>query len=128
VQAANYHGLWWRSPAGLESGWGVNVTHQGEKLFATWFTYDTDGTQMWLVMPDSTRTSEGVYTGALFRTTGPAFNLTPWVGNVNVTQVGSGTFTFTDGETGTFAYTVDGISQSKAIVRQSFALPATVCR
>ena len=124
----NYQALWWASPPGSESGWGVNVAHQGDILFATWFTYEASGRGIWMVMPEGARTASGTYTGALYRTTGPAFNLTPWVGNVNVTQVGTGTFTFTDGETGTFAYTVDGTSQSKAIVRQSFALPATVCR
>jgi hypothetical protein len=106
----------------------VNVAHQGDILFATWFTYEAGGRGIWLVMAEGARTGPGTYAGALYRTTGPAFNLTPWAGNVNVTQVGTGTFTFSDGEAGTFAYTVDGISQSKAIVRQSFALPATVCR
>ena len=80
VQAANYQGLWWRSPAGSESGWGLNVTHQGEILFATWFTYDTDGSGLWLVLPSGTRTAEGTYSGELYRTTGPVFSLSPWTG------------------------------------------------
>jgi hypothetical protein len=121
VQAANYQGLWWRSPAGLENGWGVNITHQGQILFATWFTYDTDGTGMWLVMPSSTRTAEGVYTGELFRTTGPGFAVSPWAGQVNATSMGSATFTFTDSNNGTFAYVVNGISQSKPITKQVYS-------
>ncbi|HEX6793354.1 MAG TPA: glycosyl hydrolase family 28-related protein, partial [Casimicrobiaceae bacterium] len=36
----NYEGLWWASPAGSESGWGINFAHQGDIIFATWFTYD----------------------------------------------------------------------------------------
>ena len=36
----SYEGLWWNSPANSESGWGLNITHQGNILFATWFTYD----------------------------------------------------------------------------------------
>jgi type IV pilus assembly protein PilB len=28
----NYQGLWWRSPAGAEAGWGIQVAHQGETL------------------------------------------------------------------------------------------------
>lgn len=47
----NFQALWYRSPAESESGWGVNITHQGNILFATWFTYDRQGTGMWLVMP-----------------------------------------------------------------------------
>ncbi len=38
------------------------------------------------------------------------------------------TFTFTDGNTGTFAYTVDGTTQSKPITRQVFRTPGTACR
>jgi hypothetical protein len=122
VQAANYQGLWWRSPANSESGWGVNVTHQGNILFATWFTYDTDGSQMWLVMPSSTRNGDS-YTGALYRTTGPAFNASPWnAAGVGVTEVGSATFTFTDSNNGTFAYVVNGISQAKPITKQVFSV------
>jgi hypothetical protein len=120
TQAANYQGLWWRSPANSESGWGVNITHHGNILFATWFTYDLDGSGMWLVMPSSTRTSEGVYTGTLYRTTGPAFNVSPWAGTVDATAVGSATFTFEYSNNGTFAYVVNGISQSKPITKQLF--------
>jgi len=121
VQAANYQGLWWRSPAGQENGWGVNITHQGQILFATWFTYDTDGTGMWLVMPTSTRSGDS-YSGELYRTTGPAFSLSPWAGNVTATAMGTATFTFTDSNNGTFAYVVNGISQSKPITKQAYAI------
>src|SRR5215471_9867997 len=46
----NYTGLWWADPAGSESGWGINFAHQGDTIFATWFTYDSTGAGMWLVM------------------------------------------------------------------------------
>ena len=39
--ATNYQDLWWVAN-GAESGWGVNLAHQGDNLFASWFTYDTD--------------------------------------------------------------------------------------
>ena len=38
--APNYQGLWWNAPPNSESGWGINLTHQGDVIFATWFTYD----------------------------------------------------------------------------------------
>ena len=47
--AANYQGLWWNAPAGSESGWGINLNHQGNTLFATWFTFGLDGKPLWLV-------------------------------------------------------------------------------
>ena len=126
--SSNYSDLWWRAPAGSESGWGVNITHQGDILFATWFTYDANGKGLWLVMSNGVRAAPGVYSGALYRTTGPAFNATPWDPlQVVATPVGTATFTFTDFYTGTFAYTVNGVAQSKPIVRQVFAFPASVC-
>jgi hypothetical protein len=127
--AANYQDLWWRSPAGSESGWGVNLTHQGNVIFATWFTYDAAGRGMWMVMSEGRLGAAGVYTGRLYRTTGPAFNAVPFnPALVAVTDVGTGTFTFANSGSGTFAYTVDGITQSKSIERQVYSAPATVCR
>ena len=43
VAKPNYQGVWWNAPPGSESGWGINFAHQGDSLFATWFTYDVDG-------------------------------------------------------------------------------------
>ena len=124
----SFQALWYRSPAESERGWGVNLTHQGDILFATWFTYDSTGKGMWIVGPDVRRTTGNTFTGALYRTTGPAFNANPWNPNaVAVQMVGSATFAFSDLDNGTFSYTVDGISQSKPITRQVYSSPATVC-
>lgn len=124
----NFQALWRHAPDGTESGWGVNVTHQGDILFATWFTYDSDGSGMWLVMSDGARTAPNTYSGGLFRATGPSFN-TPVFNSANVvlTQVGSGTFAFTDVNNGTFTYTVNGITQSKPITREIFSSPVPTC-
>ena len=125
----NFQNLWYASPAESESGWGVNVTHQGSILFVTWFTYDSTGRGMWIVGPRFDRTTGNTFTGPLYRTTGPAFSAVPWnPSNVQATQVGQGTFTFTSATAGTFNYTVNGITQTKNIVPQSFGSPGTVCR
>ena len=125
ASAVNYQDLWWRPS---ESGWGVNVAHQGDTLFATWFTYDAAGKGLWLVMPNTTKTGEGQYAGKVYSATGPAFNSPSWnTGSVRATELGSATFTFNDASHGTFAYTVGGVAQSKAIERQVFSLPASVC-
>jgi hypothetical protein len=125
----NFQDLWWRSPANSESGWGVNLTHQGDILFATWFTYEASGKGMWLVMSNGNKTATNTYSGALYRTTGPAFNAVPFDSSMVVaTPVGTGTFTFTDANNGTFAYTVNGVSQSKAITRQVYSSPVPVCK
>jgi hypothetical protein len=126
--STNYSDLWWRGPAGSESGWGVNIQHQGEILFATWFTYDATGKGMWLVMPNNGKTGAGTYSGGVYRTTTGTPYTAPWnPAQLGFVQVGNATFTFTDFYTGTFAYTVNGVTQSKAIVRQVYSTPATVC-
>ena len=126
--ATNYQDLWWGAPPGSESGWGVNLTHQGDTIFATWFTYDADHSPMWLVVT-AAKAAPGVYTGTLYRTTGPAFNAVPFSpASVVATAVGIATFTFSDGNNATFAYTVNGVSQQKAITREVFAAPGTACQ
>jgi len=126
--AGNYQDLWWRTPASSESGWGINFTHQGNSIFATWFTYAQDGTPLWLAVV-ANRTAPGVYAGDLFTTTGPAFNAVPFEpSKVVETTVGRATLTFTDGNSATFDYTVNGVSQTKPITRQVFAPPGTVCQ
>jgi hypothetical protein len=122
----NYEGLWWRSPAESESGWGINFAHQGEVIFATWFTYDLTGGAWWLTMT-ANKSAEGVYTGTLFETRGPAFSAVPFLpAAVTATPVGTGTLTFTDANNGSFAYTVNGVSQVKPITRQVFG-PLPTC-
>jgi hypothetical protein len=126
--AYNYQDLWWAAPAGTEAGWGIFLTHQGDILFATWFTYDRDNAPLWLsaTMP---RTAAGAYDGVLYRTTGPAFNAVPFdPRNVVATDVGAAGLVFTDGNAGTFTYTVEGVTQSKAVTRQIFQTPGTVCQ
>jgi hypothetical protein len=128
TRAANYQGLWWAAPAGVESGWGVNFTHQGDTIFATWFTYDVDGTPLWL-SATAPKMGPGKYAGTLYRTRGPSFDAVPFLpANVTLTPVGPLTLTFADGNNATFAYTVNGVTQSKPITRQVFRAPGTVCR
>jgi hypothetical protein len=131
--AANYQDLWWAAPASSESGWGINFTHQGDTIFASWFTFDHDHTPMWLVVT-ANKSAPGIYTGPLFRTTGgPPFNTVPFPpigspGGALFRQVGTATITFSNGNNATFAYTVDSASQTKAITRQVFRPPGTVCQ
>ena len=126
VAVENYEGLWWAAPPGSESGWGINFAHQGDIIFATWFTYDLAGKGWWLTMT-APETLLGTYSGTLYTTTGPAFNSVPFnPAQVKVTQVGTGTLSFGDENDATFAYTVNGNSQTKNITRQVFG-PLPVC-
>lgn len=125
----NYTDLWWRSPAGSESGWGVSVNHQGDTIFAVWYTYGADGNGQWLVLSNGQRTAPGVYEGSLYRTTGPAYSAQPWNGiEVVATAVGYAKLTFTGTSEGTFEYTLGDVTQVKPITRQVYASTVTVCR
>lgn len=126
--ATNYQDLWWNSPPGSESGWGINFIQQGTTIFATWFTYDHDHTPMWL-SATLINTGPGAYVGTLYRTTGPAFNAVPFnPANVVGTSVGTAALTFADGNNASFSYTVNGVSQIKPITREVFVAPGTVCQ
>jgi len=123
----NYQGLWWKPD---ESGWGVNFVHQGDQIFATWYTYDTSGNAYWLTMlAGRTTPTSNAYHGDLYADVGPPFN--NFAGAATATKVGDGTITFTDASNGTFAYNLimgtggatTAIAQSKAITR--FVLDAS---
>ena len=127
--ATNFTDLWWRSPAGSESGWGINLIQQDNIIFLSWFTYDANGKGMWVYGSSLARTTGNTFTGDLARNTGNAFSASPWdTSSVHGTAVGTATVTFTDANNGTFAYTLDGVSQTKPITRFAFSSPVTTCR
>ena len=126
----NFTDLWRGDPASTENGWGVNIVHQGDVLFISWFTYDANGRGMWLYGVPA-RTSQGTYSGVLTRNTGPAFSSVPWnqpASPVTARTVGAVSFSFTNASTGRFTYTLDGVTQTKNITRNIFAAPSTICR
>ena len=127
ASSANYQDLWWNA---AESGWGINIAHQGDILFATLFTYDAAGKGLWLVMSAGRKQADGSYLGELYRTAGPAFNAVPFnpITASDLTQVGTMRLRFSDGERGQLTYTVDGVSVSKDITRQVFSSPAFACQ
>jgi predicted dienelactone hydrolase len=125
--ASRFQDLWWAAPAGIESGWGINLTHQGDIIFGTWFTYGIDGKPLWLVVA-AEKTAPNAYSGKLFTATGPPFNVEPFdPAKVIATEVGTASFTFADGNHADFDYTVNGARQVKAITREVFVPPGTVC-
>jgi len=128
ARVANYQGLWWNEPPGSESGWGINLNHEGDIIFAAWFTYDSDNTPLWLVatMP---RDASGSYTGTLYRLTGPPYSAMPWDPTaVIVVSVGNARLTFASGKEARFEYTVGSVSQAKTITREFLRAPGTLCQ
>ena len=127
VTPINYTDLWWGGEA--ESGWGMAITqHQPSNVqFNAFYVYEANGLPTWYVMPGGTWNANfTVYTGLLYRPTGP--KLDNFVtGNVVVgASVGSATITYRSSSTATFAYTINGITASKNIERQIFGPPDTI--
>jgi hypothetical protein len=128
TDARNYQDLWYdpRQP-----GWGVNITHQDATLFATLFTYDEAGRDVWYVMSNATLQADGSFSGDLFRTRGPAFNADPFtpISASDVTQVGTMRLQFADGMSGTMTVLLTGAAPvEKSISRQVFSRPASGCK
>ena len=122
--ASNFQDLWWNAS---ESGWGINFAHQGDIVFATLFTYGADGRSLWLVMSRGDRIpGTNTFQGTLYRSVGPPFNANPWRPNT-LSTVGTMSVAFSDGNSATLTYTVDGVTVTKAITRQLFGIPATQC-
>ncbi len=121
VGTENFTALWWNAS---ESGWGLNVNHQGNTLFATLFTYDSDGAPMWLVMSNGVRQGDGSFRGDLARTTGPVFNAQPW-GAVGVQNVGTMSISFSSASSMQLSYSVNGVQVQKSLTRQEFSTRPT---
>ena len=87
---------------------------------------------MWLVVT-ANKIAPASYSGQLYRASqGPPFNSVPFPplatpGGAQGSNVGTATFNFVDGNTGTFSYTVNGVTQAKAITREIFTPPGTMC-
>ena len=124
--AANYQDLWW-NPS--ENGWGLNLTHQGDVMFATWFTYGANGQGVWLVASEMRRTAPGVYNGRLYQTRGVSLErINGTTAVTGITDVGQLTLTFANGESARMDYQVAGSSGSKQIQRQVFSSPLSRCQ
>ena len=102
VGVENYQGLWWNAN---EDGWGITFAHQGDRVYAVWYTYDTVGNAYWLSMLASrTDSTSKVYTGPITSNVGTPFN--NYTGNSPAVPVGDGILTFSDADNGTFEYTI----------------------
>jgi hypothetical protein len=117
----NYQGLWW-NPA--ESGWALQLTHQGNAIFAIWFTYDDAGHATWFSFTGQRGPNES-YAGTLQRTSSISTAGSPAVVNTNV---GTASVTFTDGGHGTFAVEMNGRARTTAITREQLAGQPPICQ
>ena len=117
--ANNYQDLWWNQN---ESGWGINISQQGDVMFATWFIYGTGNQATWIFLSRADRSGAAgnTFSGDIFQATGTPFAVVPFVPlqGSNLTRVGTATLVFSDSRTGTLTYTVNGAQVVKQITRQ----------
>ncbi|QJR12693.1 hypothetical protein DSM104443_03785 [Usitatibacter rugosus] len=120
VPFANFSDIWWGGPS--ESGWGLNILqHPSNGVFVVWYTYDAQGKRIWYVITDGAWTSSARFTGKLYVTSGPAYNNPNYNAvNAHATEVGVGTLEFTSADAGTWSYSVNGQTGTKAITRTPF--------
>ena len=118
----NYTDHWWGGPNA--SGWGVQISHQGNTIFAGWYTYNPQGTATWL-------TAQGTQDAANpRRIAGSLYTVTPGIAfsaingpvpQSSVATAGTFEFNFTNGERGTFTYTMQGAT-ARSLPIERFAI------
>lgn len=124
AQTTSYQGMWW---VATESGWGFNVAHQGDVIAAAWYTYDTDGKPMWLVL-SAPKQANGSFAGSIYRTTGRPFSqINGSPATSTTTQVGNATLSFSSTNAALLSYTINGTSQQKNLTRYNFSSSPPTC-
>jgi hypothetical protein len=107
--------LWWK-PA--ESGWGVNVDHQDQQMFLTFYVYGTGGTPYWVTaLLNHAPGTSYTFSGEVSESHGTWFGGTYDPGQWGTRKVGTATFSSNDRYTATLTYTVDETPVSKTIER-----------
>ena len=116
IPGVDYTDLWWNSG---ESGWGLAIAQQGSVMFLAWYVYDANGKPTWYVASNCAVSGTSC-SGALYRTSGPPFGSTFDPTAVKVTQAGTVSVNFSDPNNGVLSYTVNGVTATKNITRQTF--------
>ena len=134
----NYTDLWWKAPAGSESGWGLFLTHQGNTIFGVWFTFVNEKPAWFTSTMTKDDSQSGatvkVYRGDLFRTSGPPFTTSPFSGapwdasRVRPVAIGNMSVAFSDYDKATFTFTLGFVTRTKNVERTRFATLASACR
>jgi hypothetical protein len=90
-------------------------------MFLAWYVYDAGGRPVWYVASNcNLNAAKNGCTGALYRTTGPAFGPTFDSTRVTAIEAGTATVSFSDANNGSISYTVNGVSATKVLTRQLF--------
>ncbi len=113
--ATDYTDIWW-NPA--QGGWGVNLVQSDQFMFATFFIYGQAKQPTW-VTANLVKEASGAFTGPVYLTSGSYYGA-PWnPADVTAASVGTATFTPTGPADGTMVYSINGVTVTKTITRQT---------
>src|ERR1022692_1865822 len=110
--------IWW---VPSESGWGMQLVQEGSFIFSTIFIYGSTG-QPTFATAQLQGQGNYVWTGPLYVTTGPWYGGSFSPSAVGIRQAGTMTLQFPSIENGVLTYSIDGVSVTKQITRQTLIL------
>jgi lysyl endopeptidase len=114
----NVSDLWWNTS---ENGNGmVLIQHPSTQLVAIWYTYTPANRPLWIIMSGGTWVNGNTFTGDLFITSGNPQTAAFDAAHTSNRKVGTGTFSFSSASTGSFTWTIDGVTVTKVFQRQAF--------
>ena len=117
--AIDYTDVWWGGIA--QNGWGVALSQQQAVLVGSWYTYNSQGQAVWYLINGGSFTSANVFAAPLTRATGSQLIGATYNASLFMpVSAGNVTITFSDANNASMSYTVDGVTQSKAISRLPF--------
>ena len=114
ASATNYQDLWWVAN-GAESGWGINFAHQGNTIFATWYTYDGNGTPIWLSVLATVRADRQRLHGHALPHVGAHVQCVRQPASGRRRRWESRALAFADGNHATFGYTTNGAGRTAGV-------------
>ena len=112
--------LWWGG--GEQSGWGLNIAKNDEKMFVSLFIYESDGRPLWVVMPEGMWDPvHEVYWGLMYIPSG-SFHGSYDAKKFRMGEaVGTGSLSFPTLDDARFDYQIRGLAGGKNISRYVFA-------
>ena len=109
----------WYNPN--ESGWGATIAQQNDVLFVMLFVYDEQGKPAWFVASNVRDAGGGVFSGPLYRTSGPWFGMAFDPMAVQSQAVGTLSVQYAVNFGGQaslrLSYTVNGVAVTKGVTR-----------
>lgn len=109
--------LWWNAS---ESGWGIQLVQQHDTIFATMYVYAASGQPEFYVAVLG-RTGGLVWSGSVYRTTGPHWSGPFDPATVVETEVGTMAWQAQTVSTARLTYTILGTTVEKLVERMAFA-------